>query len=83
MNNNRGIQWTDSQMLEILHLHDNEGLKAAQVATRFGTSKSAILGLVHRIRTHTDRFDVTPDRNGTMPPRWWQAGLAKRPRGQR
>jgi hypothetical protein len=78
--NHRNIAWSDAQILEILHLHHNEGLAAAKVATRFGTTKSAIIGLCNRVSRDTDPVDASPHLNGTMRPRWWLAGVKKQPR---
>jgi len=78
--NHRNIAWTDSQILEILHLRDNEELTAAKVAVRFGTTRSAIIGLCNRVSRDTDPVDASPQLNGTMRPRWWLAGVKKQTR---
>lgn len=61
---------TDEDLLTILHLHEVEGLTTTAIASRFGKSKSAICGIIFRIRTETDATD-NGHGNGTMPARWW------------
>lgn len=64
--------WTDEEMLTALHLRDREFLSAAKIAKRLNRSRSAVLGLFHRIEHETDFADVSPHLNGTMPERWWK-----------
>lgn len=64
--------WTDEEVLEVMHLLENEGLTRKEVATRIGRSRNAVCGLAHRVNTETDAFDETPELNGTLPPRWWK-----------
>lgn len=69
--------WEDKHMLEALHLMDNEGQTAAQVAkimsAKMGATvtRNSILGIVHRVKKDTDKVDASPHLNGTMPQRWW------------
>lgn len=65
----------DLELLNILDLHERQGLTAAQVAERMGGSRSSILGKVHRVRCDAD---ATPchaarpeNQDGGMPERWW------------
>ena len=37
---------TDIELLEILDLHEGDGLSASRIAVQFGRSRGAILGLV-------------------------------------
>ena len=39
---------TGSQVLDIRHLHDNEGLNDAELSRRFGVSRKAIYNIVER-----------------------------------
>lgn len=65
-------------MLEALHLIENERHTAVEVAktmhAKMGVTitRSAILGMVHRVKKDTDKVDVSPHLNGTMPERWWE-----------
>lgn len=61
---------TEMQLLEVVRLHEVEGLSAQRIAERFGKTKSAICGIIFRVRTETDATD-NGHSNGTMPPRWW------------
>ena len=70
------LSLTDEQTLEVLHLHEVEGLTAAQIAPRFGKSKNAIIGIIYRTRAETDATD-NGHGNGTMPPRWWARRRAR------
>ena len=67
---------TDEQILDILHLHEVEGLTASEIGPRFGKTKNAIFGMIFRIRTETDATD-TGHGNGSMPPRWWAKRRAR------
>ncbi|MFQ6551886.1 GcrA family cell cycle regulator [Aestuariibius insulae] len=70
MSHPKATDWTDQRLLQLLHLRDVEGLTFAQIAERFGVSRSSVVGAYHRI----DKVmrDVPADRHdGSMPPRWW------------
>lgn len=58
---------TDEEILHILDLHDNEGLTFVQVGQRVGKTKSAVSGLIHRIKKASE----PSHHDGTMPRRWW------------
>lgn len=73
--------WTDEEMLEVLRLKDEEGWTAEKIGERFGVSKSAILGMIQRIRKDTDAHDLTPELNGTMDQGWIKKGLKLRKLG--
>jgi hypothetical protein len=68
----RHASLTDKQTLEALDLRDNEGWTMTQIGTRFGKSKSAIIGLLSRINKDTDKSDPDNIHNGTMPRKWWK-----------
>ena len=67
---------TDEQILEVLHLHEVEGLTASEIAPRYRKTKNAILGMIFRIRTETDATD-NGHGNGSMPARWWAKRRAR------
>lgn len=60
----------DEVLLKKLYLADHEDLPIAIIARRYGVTKNAIVGALHRIR-QTYRQDNGVG-NGTMPPRWWK-----------
>ncbi len=70
----QNVLWGDMATLEVLDLW-YQGYSASEIAKQFGVSRSAILGLVHRVRADTDRFpsEATKPENkdGGMPARWW------------
>lgn len=70
-------EWSDAEMLTVLEMRAG-GATAAVIGRRFGVSRSAILGVVHRIESETDICFPPGDREGTFAPDWWQAGLAAR-----
>lgn len=63
----------DILCLNILHLTENEGLSARQAAEKLGTTKSAVLGFVNRVRNAQEPCECTKPENkdGGMPERWW------------
>lgn len=65
----------DLAVLRILDLHENLGLTAKAVGQRFGLSKNAVLGKVHRTSVVAAGIDCKctrpENRDGGMPPRWW------------
>ncbi len=67
--------WTDREMLEALDLIERQGLSAARVAQRMGGSRSAVCGLMFRIKTDLAKVSdvaVRPaNQDGGMPARWW------------
>ncbi|MFN3549247.1 MAG: GcrA family cell cycle regulator [Mesorhizobium sp.] len=42
------MQWSDERRQEVLKAYYGEGLSAQQVAGRYGVTRQAIIGLVHR-----------------------------------
>lgn len=69
----RGL--TDRQTLEALELTD-QGMSRADVAEKLGVSRMSIVGIVSRCQKEAK---PTPH-DGTMPARWWEAGLKKQER---
>lgn len=70
--------WSDVDTLKVLHLSEVEQLPASVIGKRYGVTKSAILGLMNRVRTdlrlteHGPEVAVRPEnRDGGMPLRWW------------
>ena len=76
----RKDEWSDLDMLEIMDLSERQGFTAREVAERIEhktgrrATRSAMLGIIHRINKDTDAVDVSPHLNGTMPERWWDHG---------
>ena len=66
----KGKPATDEEILHILDLHDNEGLTFVQVGQRIGKSKSAVAGLIYRIKKASE----PSCHDGTIPRRWWVRG---------
>ena len=62
---------TDEQILEAMHLHYVDGMRLVDVGERFGKSRSAMAGIMKRIRDDTNVSDPDGILNGTMPERWW------------
>ena len=92
MTRRAGDLWTDATMLRALDLHERQGLTASAVAerlsgeTRMRVSRSAILGLMKRIKDELARVPDTAtrpeNRDGGMQAEWWRAGLRKREAGK-
>lgn len=65
----------DLRDLLMLHLLENEGYSAAELAPRFGTSRAAIEGFRNRTSTFVRRMgcacEKPENRDGGMPERWW------------
>jgi hypothetical protein len=78
MAGNGSPAYTDAQILEMLDMRDRLGLSAAEIAPRFGVTKMAIIGVLHRVKTEAGRVGNADLQDGTMPKRWWVAGIAKR-----
>lgn len=88
MTKSRRIAWDDELSLSVLDLYENHGLSAAAIAKAIRpmvgrhVSRNAVIGLIHRISCD---LVATPDtakrpqnRDGGMPPRWWEAGIRER-----
>lgn len=69
---------TDEEMLTALDMMEQRGLTAAAAGKALGRSRGTLLAMKHRVHEQTDWHDQTPELNGTMPPRWWKAGLRMR-----
>jgi predicted DNA-binding protein YlxM (UPF0122 family) len=64
--------YTDQQLLTILEMKHAEGKSYTEIAHRFSTTRSAIAGIICRVRTQTNEHDRDGNQNGTMPPQWWK-----------
>lgn len=66
--------YTDEEVLTILHLKDNVGMLAKEIAPRFGTTRSGILGLIKRVRDAEKpcQCEKPENKEGGMGPLWWQ-----------
>lgn len=62
--------WPDEDILEVLHMRDNLGLSAQQIAKKTGRTRNGIIGLWNRINKAL--ADDTEIGNGTMPAEWWR-----------
>lgn len=71
--------WTDGELLQALHMRDVEGRSYTDIGARFGRSKSAMAGAFNRIDRETDESDPQKAGDGTMPEKWWKAGIGRRP----
>ena len=79
---------SDSDLLAILDMRA-DGMSCAAIAARLGKGRNQIVGITHRILVDCDLAEraVVPagqrraqrpeNRDGSMPARWWVAGLAK------
>lgn len=65
-------------MLTALDLHHNEGMTATQIGKRFGKGRGAVLGVFKRIRDDTEDTELDRNQDGTMPRKWWKAGISAR-----
>lgn len=67
--------WTDEEILTILHLRDVDRMKTPDIGRRFGVSRSTILGLLHRVKKAADAVPCKcrkkANKDGGMKPRWW------------
>lgn len=82
--------YSDGELLTILDLIEREGMTLAAVGARFGASRSAMAGIVKRLRDElraSEEAAFPPgqgparrpeNRDGGMPGQWWRAGLAAR-----
>lgn len=88
----RGELVDDAVMLDAMWLVEGCGWTLAQVAQRLRMSRSAVAGIVRRVRIEADKAEAQPLRRGErpasrpqnldggMPPRWWEAGVRARMR---
>ena len=79
--------WDDKVLLQILDRHERQGETYTDIAEAFGTTRSAVAGVIRRIRVDTDLAECAPvepgkvraidpaNLDGGMPPLWWSAGL--------
>lgn len=75
--------WTDMQILDVLDLMDVHGWTGTQVAERYGVSRSAIIGLRHRVLTDLRKSEIgahpcrPENSDGGMPHGWWRHRAGK------
>lgn len=84
-----GREMPDRALLDILDRVDN-GQTFGEIGRFYGTTKSAISGIMFRIRRDMADADASPrprgvaapqrveNCDGGMPARWWEAGLRAR-----
>lgn len=75
----RGSVWDDDMLLlDCLDMCERQGVSATEAArilsrrTSHNITRNSVLGIRLRVRNDTDAHDLTPNLNGTMPPRWWE-----------
>ena len=80
----------DGQLLDILDRTERLGESMAEVGERYGISRSAVAGVLKRIRDDLAKACAAPLRRGDvaaarpanldggMAPRWWADGLRQR-----
>jgi hypothetical protein len=74
----------DEDVLNLLDLHEGAGLSASLIALQLGMSRSAVLGLIFRVRqdmraADEDRTDWPPavkpeNQDGALGRGWWRRG---------
>ena len=74
-------RWTDTEILEVLHMRDHRGMSAREIAIKTGRTKNSIIGLWDRI--NREMVDDTGIGNGTMPDGWWRRKQARAAQDQR
>jgi GTP-sensing pleiotropic transcriptional regulator CodY len=66
----------DLRILRMLDMSDGDGLPASAIAERFGMTRNAVCGVLHRIRSAEvpdGRRLRKGNRNGDLPRGWWRA----------
>lgn len=67
--------WTDEEILTILHLREVDGMKTPDIGRKYGKGRGAILGLIARVNAATDKIPCKcrkkANKDGGMKPRWW------------
>jgi hypothetical protein len=88
-------EWSDGDLLTALDMVDRQKLSMLEVGACFGVSRSAVAGLLKRVRDETDKVERDPrrpgetppcrpeNRDGGMPALWWRDGLAKQVRREK
>lgn len=70
----RNDPYTDEELLTALHLAENEGMSARDIATRLGRSRNGLIGAMYRVKRSVE---PCPKHDGTMPPQWWKKRKAR------
>lgn len=63
---------SDEDILEVLDLHEGEGMKFSDIAKKFGRTKGVIAGAISRVKRELAQTDEDGNKNGTMPRGWWR-----------
>jgi hypothetical protein len=63
--------WTDAEILMALDLRDHDGLSYAAVGRYLGRTRNSVLSMLRRVDRDTDRTDLSPHLNGSLPRGWW------------
>lgn len=68
--------WKDEEVLNIMHLAENEGLPYKMIGERYGVAKNSIVGVINRIKkaiSEVEDLCVKPEHmDGGMKPKWWK-----------
>lgn len=63
--------WSDEEMLEALDMYAHDGLNTTQIGKQTGRGRNSVIGMFNRVKKETDKHDLSPELNGTMPRGWW------------
>lgn len=78
------VAWTDEMMLRVLDATERQGQSAAEIGRAMGCSRSAVLGLLKRLRDDLAASEAAPfapgqgpavrpgNRDGDLGPLWWK-----------
>lgn len=81
---------SDAEILEVLDIVERQGQTMAEAGRVLGMTRSGVAGLLKRVRDDLAESEAAPvlrgqvpaywpeNRDGGMPARWWEAGLAER-----
>jgi hypothetical protein len=78
----RNVTWTDVEILDVLDKRYRVGLSVVRIAGMKGVTKNAIIGLLHRINSETDKAEAgstvakPENMDGALSPRWWASRRA-------
>lgn len=87
-----GKEWTDAAMLDVLDRVERRGESMEVAGAAHGFSRSAVAGMLKRVRDDLARSEAAPlprgahpvnrpeNMPGAMGARWWARGLARRGR---
>ena len=63
---------SDEDLLMALHLRDYVGMPIRDIGVRFGKSKNAMVGALHRVNKDYEGSGPDGNQNGSMGPLWWR-----------